>query len=65
MKNNRLTNMELYTIREAITEIKKLSSMENCAYKNDKTIDVEKLKMWLTWFDVYADKIDKIVNNNQ
>ena len=63
MKNNRLTNGEVLEIREAIAEIKELASMKNCGFKNEKLVEIDRLKGWLMWFDVNINKIDKIIEN--
>ena len=62
MKNNRLTNDELMQLKESAKEIRRLVSMKGCSFRDEKTIDIKMLKIWLQWFGVEAYKIESIVN---
>ena len=64
MKNQRLTQNEVYELREAAKEIHQLVKMEQTSFSFDKGKDEEvkrTIKPWLVWFDVQADKIDEIL----
>jgi len=68
MTNNRLTNLEINTLKEVVKEIKSLASMENTDFNTDnedvKKFINDKLKLWLQWFDSEAIIIENILNTN-
>jgi len=63
MKNNHLTNKELLEIKDAVHAIRRLAAMDNCSFKDQKTVDMEQLKLWLQWFKSNARTIEKIVGS--
>jgi hypothetical protein len=52
-------NQELQ-INEGIRELKKLATLETCSLDNDTK---EKMKLWVTWIDVYAQEIKDALEN--
>jgi hypothetical protein len=63
MKNNRLTNSEVSTLKDCAKEIKRLAAMENCSFRSKETIDLQSLKAWLIWFKIEANKISEILED--
>jgi hypothetical protein len=64
MKNNRLTNMEIFQIKESAEEIKRLCKLETASFSPDKEKDEEiknAIKPWLMWFEIEAQKINSII----
>lgn len=49
------------TIRTAAEEIKRLTTLENCGI--DFGENKEKVKLWLTWFAIEANKINNALDN--
>lgn len=65
MKNNRLTNQEIFELRSAAEEIKRLCKMETARFSYDAEKDAEikkSIKSWLGWFESEAEKIQKIIS---
>ncbi|WP_313069836.1 hypothetical protein [Lacrimispora sp.] len=50
---------QILQIREAVEEIKKLTTLETCGLDNETK---EKMKLWVMWFDVYANQIECALN---
>lgn len=68
MKNNRLTNREVYELREVSKDIKELIKMETTSFTHDKEKDeyIKKtIRLWLNWFDNAARKIDDILETDK
>lgn len=57
----RISNGQKRQIEDGIAELKKLSTLENAAFDNETK---KKIKMWASWIDVYATKIEEGLNNN-
>ena len=52
---------QILQIREAVKEIKKIATMKNCTLDNETK---KKIKLWVMWFDIYANKINDALDNN-
>lgn len=67
MKNNRLTNKEIETIRESAQRISELASLQNTSFSNDPNEDrqiKDAIRLWLQWFNSPVNIIEEILNSN-
>ena len=68
MKNNRLTKDEVVMLWDVVERIRELSSMERASFacgdiEKDAVIR-EGVRPYMSWFNVEAYKIEKILNSN-
>jgi hypothetical protein len=62
MLKQRLKKEEVYELQRTAREIRRLAKMETCGFRDKETVNVQKdLRLWLMWFEVEAQKIEKIV----
>lgn len=54
-----MKNGQIIQIRESVEEIKRLATLETCGLDNETK---EKMKLWVMWFDVYANKIERALD---
>lgn len=52
---------QIAQIKDAVEEIHGLASLENCGLDADVR---EKIKLWVTWFDVYAYQIENALDGD-
>ena len=46
---------QILQIRDAVNEIKRIATLETCGLDEETK---EKMKLWVMWFDVYANQIE-------
>lgn len=52
---------QILQIREAVEELHRLASLETCGLDDETK---KKMKLWVSWIDVYADKIERALDND-
>lgn len=52
---------QIMQIRDGVEEIKRLATLETCGLDEETK---EKMKLWVTWFDVYANKIERALDGD-
>ena len=57
----RLTSGQERQVKDGIRELRKLATLESCSLDNETK---EKMKTWVTWIDVYVEKIESALNND-
>lgn len=50
---------QILQIREATEEIKRLATLESCGLDAETK---EKMKLWVMWFEVHANKIERALD---
>lgn len=52
---------QILQIRDAVEEIKNLATLETCGLDEETK---EKMKLWVMWFDCYANKINSALDGD-